>query len=1004
MVQKQTNSSEKQKKNAPIKKPSLNVGDLCDLKITALGANNIGIDEYSYASSVLVPFAKLGDTVKANIVKIQVCDTKKNTIKFAIAKIVSAGDLVSKSKIGDATNVQAGAKLAVSISSFSGSAIAVAELQKNYKIFIINSAPSSSWAPAAFSDGQLVDIEVTRVKAKYAFAKLINNVKNQSFFKPRATEIAKSVSEASRDWKYATNNILGEPTTFKNLALFNKAASFGNSKRSSPNEVTNPPVGTLQSEAPGAHLGESTTQEENVEHMHDAKSPFGSVNTDSSKTSSICLDTLVREGNKLTLVLPNTVKQYDCLPNYIVMKLSNTVLFIKLALGATLGNRVKIKLTKVLENTSLNKLALSLPNEIQLTEKSKAELASFETAADANSKNLIKIAIAKVIALNPISFTKKRIMVKSAVGQMLASGMHFGEKAVKCDARMKNYVWLRQKGQNKNKPLIKKGRNIINLLKTRRCLNKSLLQLSKYAAKGRTFLFVGTKKPAAALIARASLFSKTSFFVNTRWLGGMLTNWKTILKSIAKVRPILKEKQVVVKEILAKRQNLKNRLMSKAILLKKKSKMLLRKGLNVLKAVSNASTLEQNKLLFKEKNQKLTLRTQQLVKKSGVLLQTRQQLLSKRNQLTNQSFIIKQNVNLITNKYKVLINQVTLNRKKLIELKSLFVIAKQIQKVKTSSLSDDTNLLTLCYAQFKRFNSNSMVIPNPPSTILNKIVLTIREATSKEATAEAKGITQKSDKIVLISGLLSKFSMFIPHVRECIKVVCANIVHATEKIKIIKQTLATIKQKVHLYANLKTKINYQLQKIKTSILIERQTLNLVKRKMKQLSSEIRLLKFLPKLRYLSTPYSPMYNTVKVLMKTIVDPKLKYPMNLIYDQKLSLKSKKVVAARKKTWQRLEKYFGGIANMTKMKSNKISKNVAILVGQKEEQNAVRECKKLGIKMFSIVDTNCNPRLADHFVVANDDSRNSIKYILAKFLTRIRLAQKLSLNVKKLARLTK
>lgn len=958
MVQKQSNRSEKQK-SGEAKKPSLNLGDLCNLKITALGANNIGIDEYSYASSVLVPFAKLGDTVEAKIVKIQVCDIKKKTIKFAIAKTVSVGALVSKTKIGDtlsnSINVQAGAKLSVPISSFSGSAIGVTELENNYKIFIINSNPSPSWTPVSFSEkgGSLVDIQITRVKAKYAFAKLINNMTNYPFLNhsESPTNANTSVqqkaqlalnSEGIRDWKTATNNILGQPTTFKNLALFNKAAS---------------------------------------------------LNADSFKNSNTSLDTLVREGNKLTLVLPNKVKQYDCLPNYIVMKLSNTVFFIKLALGTTLGNRVKIKLTKVLENTNLNKLALSLGGT--LPEKS-----------DPGSNNLIRIAIAKVIALNPISFTKKRIMVKSAVCQMLNSGMHFGEKAVKCNARMKNYVWLRQKGQNKNKPLIKKGRNIINLLKTRRCLNKSLLQLSKYAAKGRTFLFVGTKKPAAALIARASLFSKTSFFVNTRWLGGMLTNWKTILKSIAKVRPILKEKQIIIKEILTKRQNLKNRLISKAILLKKKSKMLLKKGQNVLRAVSNASNLEQNKLFFKEKNQKLTLRTQQLVKKSGVLLQTRQQLLAKKNQLVNQSSILKENVSLITNKYKALINQVTSNRKKLIELKSLFVIAKQIQKLKTSSLSADTNLLTLCYAQFKRFNSNSMVIPNPPSNILNKIVLTIRDATSgKSQKGElANEVKPKSEKIVLISGLLSKFSMFIPHVRECIKVVCANIVQATQKIKIIKQTLATIKQKVNLYANLKIKINSQLQKIKMSILIERQTLSLVKRKLKQLSSEIRLLKFLPKLRYLSTPYSPMYSTVQVLMKKIVDPKLKYPMNLIYDQKLSLKSKKVVAARKKTWQRLEKYFGGIANMTKMKSNKISKNVAILVGQKEEQNAVRECKKLGIKMFSIIDTNCNPSLADHFVTANDDSRNSIKYILTKFLTRIRLAQKISLNVKKLARLTK
>ena len=89
--------------------------------------------------------------------------------------------------------------------------------------------------------------------------------------------------------------------------------------------------------------------------------------------------------------------------------------------------------------------------------------------------------------------------------------MHLGEKAVKCNARMKNFIWIRKQGTQKNRPMIKKDSHVINLLKTRRCLNKALSQLSKYAVKGRTFLFIGTKKPAAGLISRAAIFSKTSF-------------------------------------------------------------------------------------------------------------------------------------------------------------------------------------------------------------------------------------------------------------------------------------------------------------------------------------------------------------------------------------------------------------------------------------------------------------------------------------------------------------
>jgi len=132
------------------------------------------------------------------------------------------------------------------------------------------------------------------------------------------------------------------------------------------------------------------------------------------------------------------------------------------------------------------------------------------------------------------------------------------------------------------------------------------------------------------------------------------------------------------------------------------------------------------------------------------------------------------------------------------------------------------------------------------------------------------------------------------------------------------------------------------------------------------------------------------------MRKIVDPKLKYPVENIYEDKLANNSKKILAERKKKWQRLERYFGGVANMTKMTKSQISKNIAIVVGQKEEMNAVKECQKLGIKMFNIVDTNCNPGYADHIIPANDDSRNSIKYILNKFLVRIRLAQKLRRKV--------
>jgi small subunit ribosomal protein S2 len=196
---------------------------------------------------------------------------------------------------------------------------------------------------------------------------------------------------------------------------------------------------------------------------------------------------------------------------------------------------------------------------------------------------------------------------------------------------------------------------------------------------------------------------------------------------------------------------------------------------------------------------------------------------------------------------------------------------------------------------------------------------------------------------------------------------------------------------------MKNEIISKLRLIKQTLNTQRNIIRLIKKKFKQISSQKRLIQFLPKLRYLPTPSTKISETVQVLMKKVVDPKLKYPIDSLYDSKLRSQTKKVAAMRKKKWQRLEKYLGGISNINFNKdftsnTNGMSNNVAIIIGQQEELNAVRECKKLGIKMFHVVDTNCNPGLADHFIPANDDSRNSIKFVLTQFLTRIRLAQKL------------
>lgn len=91
-------------------------------------------------------------------------------------------------------------------------------------------------------------------------------------------------------------------------------------------------------------------------------------------------------------------------------------------------------------------------------------------------------------------------------------------------------------------------------------------------------------------------------------------------------------------------------------------------------------------------------------------------------------------------------------------------------------------------------------------------------------------------------------------------------------------------------------------------------------------------------------------------------------------------KKEAASSKKRKDRLEKYLGGLKNMLTIP------DIVIIVGQPEEINAVRECKKLGIKTVTILDTDCDPSLADLFIPANDDSVRSLKFIFTQFSTAI------------------
>ena len=103
-----------------------------------------------------------------------------------------------------------------------------------------------------------------------------------------------------------------------------------------------------------------------------------------------------------------------------------------------------------------------------------------------------------------------------------------------------------------------------------------------------------------------------------------------------------------------------------------------------------------------------------------------------------------------------------------------------------------------------------------------------------------------------------------------------------------------------------------------------------------------------------------------------------------DQVFNLLPKKEASLRRKELEKLRKHLDGVKNMQRLP------DVAIIVDQKRELTAIRECRKLGIPIISILDTNCDPDLVDIPIPGNDDAVRSIKLILKSLTDSINAGQ--------------
>jgi small subunit ribosomal protein S2 len=110
--------------------------------------------------------------------------------------------------------------------------------------------------------------------------------------------------------------------------------------------------------------------------------------------------------------------------------------------------------------------------------------------------------------------------------QLLEAGVHFGHQTRRWNPRMAPYLFGARNGVH-----------IIDLTQTVPLLHQALVACRDVAASGGRILFVGTKRQAQEPVTRSAARSG-QYYVNHRWLGGMLTNWKTISNSIRRLREL----------------------------------------------------------------------------------------------------------------------------------------------------------------------------------------------------------------------------------------------------------------------------------------------------------------------------------------------------------------------------------------------------------------------------------------------------------------------------------
>jgi len=133
-------------------------------------------------------------------------------------------------------------------------------------------------------------------------------------------------------------------------------------------------------------------------------------------------------------------------------------------------------------------------------------------------------------------------MTDISLVQLLEAGVHFGHKAYRWNPKMFPYIYTERNNIH-----------IIDLVQSAQLLKEANSYIRRSAIEGQTFLFIGTKSQASAVIAQEALRCN-SFYVNHRWLGGMLTNWVTLKNRIEYLKNLEEQEANNVLDLLPKKE------------------------------------------------------------------------------------------------------------------------------------------------------------------------------------------------------------------------------------------------------------------------------------------------------------------------------------------------------------------------------------------------------------------------------------------------------------------